>query len=78
MKHSAQLRVRFCGNCWKEKYASMPAYSPQISSPPSSVKTNREFWSTFVPNKWNKDFSLELLPSADDGGSNYTVSLRLI
>lgn len=38
-----------------------------------SVKTNHELKTTLVPNKWNKDFGLELLPSVDDGESNYVV-----
>jgi len=48
------------------------------SHPLSSVKTNRELWAAFMPNKWNKDFSLDLLPSADDGEFDRMVSLRLI
>ena len=33
--------------------------------------TNRELWDNLVRNEWNKDFDLELLPSANDGESNH-------
>jgi len=48
------------------------------SHPLFSVKTNNELWADFVPDKWNKGFGLELIPSADDGESNRMVSSRLI
>ena len=66
MRHSYQIKVRFCGECWKEKYVYPSAYSPIISSLPS-VKTNRELWEHFTQNEWNKDFTLDLLPSTNDG-----------
>lgn len=41
---------------------------------PSSVKTNHELKAALVPDKWNKSFGLGLLPSADDGRSDWAVS----
>ena len=40
---------------------------------PPSIKTNHELNAALVPNKWNKGFGLELLPSADDGEPNCIV-----
>ena len=72
MKHSTQLKVRFCGNCWKEKYACACVFD-RCSHPPSSIKTNRELKGALVPNKWNESFGFDLLPSADDGESTCTM-----
>lgn len=73
MKHSAQLKVRFCGNCWKEKSVCTSFHLTHKSHPPLSVKTNHELKGALIPNKWNKGFGLDLLPSADDGELKCTV-----
>lgn len=72
IKHSAQLKVRFCGSCWKEKYvrAHVDLTVSLILLP--SVKTNRELEAGYHP----EVFVLDLLPSADDGGSTFAVLRR--
>ena len=78
MRRSAQLKVRFCGSCWKEKCDCLRVYStwPPVSPPPSSVKTNHELGAAIIPQYSPKDYVLDLLPSADDGGSNFAIPWR--
>lgn len=69
MKRSIQLKVRLCGSCWKEKYVCVRMCLTVKLTLSSSVKTNHEIGAALVPGYFPEYFVLDLLPSADDGGS---------
>lgn len=75
MKRSAQLKVRFCGSCWKEKCVRVRVHLATNLTLSPSVKTSNELGAALVVG-YARDFILDLLPSADDGRSTFTVSQR--
>ena len=76
MRRSTQLKVRFCGSCWKEKYGCVPARLIR-PHPSPSVQTSHELGAAIVPLHSPKDFVLDLLPSADDGKRSFVEFRRL-
>lgn len=76
MKHSAQLKVRFCGHCWKEKSVACLC-SVAFLTILFSVKTNYELEAALIPGNLPKEFVLDLLPSSDDGRFYFAVSHRV-
>lgn len=68
MKHSAQLKVRFCRSCWREKYVRLGARLATNLTLTFSVKTTRKLVAAIVGGNISRLLILDLLPSSDDGG----------